>query len=100
MICAHILRAARNLATSSNKLLWALKKKDNLLPNTSIFNPFSIAAFTYAFPLLNVNAISCTAVLPASLIWYPEMEILFHLGKCALDHSKISVIIRMELFGG
>jgi hypothetical protein len=36
----------------------ALKKKESRLPKTFMVQPFSIAAFTYALPLLNVNAIS------------------------------------------
>src|SRR5205085_7599751 len=100
MIFAHILLAARNLATSSKRLLCALKKKESLLPNTFISRPFLIAASTYAFPLLSVKAISCTAVLPASRIWYPEIEMVFHFGTSLLHHSNISVMIRIEGFGG
>lgn len=69
IILAHILLAARNLATSSKKLLCPLKKKERRFPNTLISSPLAIAASTYALPLLSVNAISCTAVLPASRIW-------------------------------
>ena len=34
-------------------------------------------------PLAKVNAISWTAVEPASRMWYPEMEIVFQLGRFA-----------------
>ena len=43
-------------------------KRHHTLPKIFISSPFSNAAFTYAFPLLRVKAISCTAVLPASRI--------------------------------
>ena len=39
----------------------------------------------------NVKANSCTALEPASLIWYPEIEIVFQLGIFSLQYSKISV---------
>ena len=31
-------------------------------------------------PFASVNASSCTAVEPASRMWYPEIEIVFHDG--------------------
>ncbi len=46
MMCAHIRRAARNLATSSKKSLCALKKKLNRCPNVSTSSPASRAAWT------------------------------------------------------
>ncbi len=51
-------------------------------------------------PLAIVNAISCTAVLPASRMWYPEIEIVFHFGTCAAQYSKLSVMMRMLGLGG
>ena len=66
MIRAHRRRAARNLATSSRKLLCALKKKLSCGAKSSTASPASIAAWTYAIPFASVNATSCTAVLPAS----------------------------------
>ena len=47
--------------------------------NSSI--PAAMAASTYAIPLAIVKAISCTAVDPASRMWYPEMEMVFQLGS-------------------
>ena len=44
MIFAHNRLAARNLAISSKKLLWAAKKKDSLPANLSRSNPLSVAA--------------------------------------------------------
>jgi len=38
----------------------------------------STAAPAYAIPLASVNASSWTAVEPASRMWYPEIEIVFH----------------------
>ena len=46
MISAHILRAARNLATSWNTLLCPLKKNARRGPNSSTSRPASIAACT------------------------------------------------------
>ncbi len=46
MIPAHSRRAARNLATSSRKLLWALKKKARRDAKESTDIPASIAACT------------------------------------------------------
>ncbi len=46
MISAHSRRAARNLATSSKRSLWALKKKESLLPKVSTSSPASSAART------------------------------------------------------
>ena len=46
VIFDHILRAALNLATSSKRLLCALKKKESLLPNTFMSRPFFKAAST------------------------------------------------------
>ena len=66
---AHIRRAARNLAISSKKLLWTLKKNDSRLANPSISSPALIAASTYAIPSAIVKASSCAAVEPASRMW-------------------------------
>ena len=46
MIRAHIRRAARNLATSSRRLLWALKKNESCGANSSTASPASSAAVT------------------------------------------------------
>ena len=46
MMWAQIFRAARNLATSSRKSLWALKKKERRLPKTLGSWPFFTAAST------------------------------------------------------
>ena len=69
MIRYHMRRAARNFATSSKKSLWPFQKKDSRGANSSTSRPASIAAWTYAMPLESVNAISWTAVLPASRMW-------------------------------
>jgi len=63
---AQSRRAARNFATSSMRLLWALKKNDSCGAKASTSRPASRAAVTYATPLASVNATSCTAVQPAS----------------------------------
>ena len=69
MIQYHMRRAARNFATSSKKLLCPFQKNERRGAKSSTSRPASTAACTYAIALLNVNAISCTAVLPASRMW-------------------------------
>ena len=66
---AQMRRAARNLATSSNKSLWELKKKESRGAKSSTSSPASMPARTYSRPLASVNASSCSAVEPASRIW-------------------------------
>ena len=39
-----------------------------------------MAARTYSLPSAMVKASSCSAVAPASCMWYPEIEIEFHFG--------------------
>jgi hypothetical protein len=73
-------RLARNFATSSKKLLWPFQKNDSRGAKSSTSSPASTAACTYAMASESVNAISCTAVLPASRMWYPEIEMVFHFG--------------------
>ena len=51
-------------------------------------------------PLASVNATSCTAVLPASRMWYPEIEIVFQRGTRSLQYAKVSVISRIDGPGG
>jgi len=46
MMRAHIRRAARNLAISSKRLLWAFQKKESLGANASTSWPAAIAAST------------------------------------------------------
>ena len=59
-------RAARNLATSSNRSLCAAKKKLSRGAKRSTSSPASTARLTYSIALAKVNASSCTAVAPAS----------------------------------
>ena len=46
MILAHIRRAARNLATSSKRLLWAFQKNDSRGAKASTSSPAANAAST------------------------------------------------------
>ncbi len=75
-------RAARNLAISSKKSLCELKKKESRGANSSTGRPASMPYFTYSTPSRSVNASSWRAVEPASRMWYPEIEIVFHFGTC------------------
>ena len=63
MILAYNRRAARYLAISSRKSLWALKKNDNRGANESTGNPAATAASTYAMALAKVKATSCASDL-------------------------------------
>ena len=47
-----------------------------------------------------MNASSCTAVAPASRMWYPLTEIVFHCGTSSAQNAKMSVMIRIEGRGG
>ncbi len=51
-------------------------------------------------PLANVKATSCTAVEPASRMWYPEMEMVFQFGRFSAQYAKVSTISRMDGRGG
>jgi len=66
MMRAHMRRAARYLAISSKKSLWALKKKLRRGANASTARPRTSACSTYSMPSRSVNASSCAAVDPAS----------------------------------
>ena len=100
MIRAHSRRAARNFATSWKKSLCALKKKDRRAPNSSGDSPAATAASQYAMPFASVNASSCAAVEPASRMWYPEIEIVFHAGSRSAQYAKRSVVSRIDGRGG
>src|SRR5438445_11357398 len=100
MIRAHSRRAARNFATSWKKSLCALKKKESRAPNSSGERPASIAAAQYAIPFASVNASSWTAVEPASRMWYPEIEIVFHDGIRSAQYANRSVVSRIDGRGG
>jgi hypothetical protein len=62
-------RAARNFATSCSTSLWALKKNESRVPNSSGESPAATAASQYAMPFASVNASSWAAVDPASRMW-------------------------------
>ena len=66
---AQMRRAARNLPTSSKKLLCELKKKLSLGANSSILRPRSRAWRTYSKPSASVKANSWIALEPASRMW-------------------------------
>ena len=51
-------------------------------------------------PFESVNPTSWAAVEPASLMWYPDMLIVFHSGTFSEQNAKISVIIRHDGSGG
>jgi len=100
MMRAQRRRAARNFATSTKKSLCALKKKESRSPNSSGDRPASTAARQYAIPFATVNPSSCTAVAPASRMWYPEIEIVFQRGIRSAQYANRSVVSLIEGFGG
>ena len=51
-------------------------------------------------PFLSVNASSCAAVEPASLMWYPETEIGCQSGISRAQNSTMSVTSRIDGPGG
>src|SRR6185436_20681558 len=87
---AQIFRAARYLAISSKKSLCALKKNEICGTKASTSRPASTPHCTYSSPSRSVNASSCSAVEPASRMWYPLTEIVFHLGTLAEQNPKTS----------
>ena len=66
---AQMRRAARNLAISSKKSEWALKKNESLGAKVSTSSPASTQACTYPIPSASVKASSWAAVDPASRMW-------------------------------
>ena len=56
---AQMRRAARYLAISSKKSLWALKKNDMRGAKSSTSSPASTPHWTYSMPSRSVNASSC-----------------------------------------
>src|SRR5262252_2030434 len=96
----QILRAARYLAISSKKSLCALKKKLRRGPNSSTSRPRRRAHSTYSTPSYNVKASSCSAVDPASRIWYPLIEMVLNRGVNLEPNSKVSTTSLIEGAGG
>src|SRR5437764_12015111 len=100
MIVAHIRRAARNLATSSSRVVLATKKNDRRGAKSSTARPAPSAARTYSFALASVNAISCAGVAPASAMWYPEIEIGCQRGISWRQEAKVAATSRSDGSGG
>ena len=96
----QIRRAARNLAISSKKSECELKKKLRRGANSSTRSPRFIASSTYAIPSAMVKASSCTAVEPASRMWYPLIETVFQRGISRVPNSIVSVTRRSDGSGG
>ena len=67
----------------------------------AVANPAAaIARLAYSLPSAMVKASSCTAVAPASCMWYPEIEMLLNFGMLAEVYAIMSEIIRIEGSGG
>src|SRR6266566_5790914 len=96
----QIFRAARYFATSSKRSLCALKKNDRRGAKSSTSRPWSMPHLTYSMPFARVKASSWAAVAPASRMWYPLIEIVFHCGTCAEPNSNVSTTSRIEGSGG
>ena len=69
MVRAQMRRAARNLAISSKKSEWELKKKESRGAKVSTSMPASTHHCTYSMPSRSVKASSWAAVEPASRMW-------------------------------
>ena len=96
----HSRRAARSFATSMKRFMPIPKKKDRRGANSSMSKPRSIAARAYSIPSASVKPSSCTAVAPASCMWYPEIEIELNRGMRRVVYSMMSVTIRRLGAGG
>src|SRR5438105_808868 len=81
---AHNLRAARNLATSSNKSVNAAKKNEIRGSSWFASSPAATARRTYSSPFANVNASSSTAVAPA----HRMVRVVAHLGREIERHRQ------------
>ena len=82
------------------KFMPIAKKKDSRPANASTSKPRAVTVRTYSSPSAIVNASSCTAVAPASCMWYPEIEIELNRGMLAAVYSMMSATIRMLGSGG
>src|SRR5581483_5476949 len=100
IILAYTLRAALNLAISSKNSMVQQKKKDSLGAKSSTLRPLAVHVSTYSMASANVNASSCTALEPASRMWYPEMLTGYHWGTFFEQYSIMSPIRRIEGLGG
>src|SRR4029078_6688137 len=63
-------------------------------------SPASTPHCTYSMPSRSVNASSCSDVEPASRMWYPLTEMVFHFGTSVEQNWKMSVISRIDGRGG
>src|SRR5215211_8443963 len=97
---AQMRRAARYLAISSKKSLCALKKNERRGANSSMSMPRAMPQRTYSSPSPSVNASSCAAVDPASRMWYPLIEIVFHCGTFCEPNSIVSTTSLIDGSGG
>ena len=97
---AQSFRAARYFAISSKKSLCALKKNEMRGTKSSTSRPASTPYCTYSMPSRSVKASSWSAVAPASRMWYPLTEIVFHFGTSVAQNAKTSVMRRIDGRGG
>jgi hypothetical protein len=93
-------RAARSFATSMKKSMPIAKKKEMRPAKSSTSTPRASTLRTYSRPSASVKASSCTAVAPASCMWYPETEMKLNFGMCWVVYSMMSVTIRVLGSGG
>ena len=59
-----------------------------------------MARLTYSIVFASVNASSCTAVAPASRMWYPEIDIGFQFGTSSAQKRNTSAMSAMLGPGG
>jgi len=81
--------------------MWELKKKESLGAKESMSSFLRRStSSTYSMPSRSVKASSWTAVEPASRMWYPEIEIVFHLGTFRVPNSTVSLMSFTDGSGG
>ena len=97
---AYTRRAALNFATSSKNSMVQQKKNDRRGAKSSIASPCARHVSMYAMALAIVNATSCVAVEPASLMWYPDMDTGYHFGTFLAQYPTMSPTMRIDGSGG
>ena len=92
-------RAALNLAASSNRLLWATKKKRHSTGKLVHVQPRVYRGLYILDGVGKGKSQFLHRVAPASRMWYPLTLMVFHLGVLAEQYLNTSTTRRMEGWG-
>ncbi len=76
------------------------KKNESRPAKSSTESPRDAAKRAYSKPSASVKPSSCTAVAPASCMWYPEIEMELNRGMNVAVCSMMSPTMRMLGAGG